>query len=261
MKTAKSLTIIIIAALGLPGIALANSGQAPAAIKTDSVKTEVRKAVLKLFKMDCSTCAAQIEAKLSSLKGISEATADFDKAEAYIIYDPARITVNKMIEEIRAIDFDAKAGDINSFPKSEIKELKAERDNKKLAALIQIEKEDEKLGIKVISQGEDINLQDNLDNNKLTVFDFYADWCDHCIELGENLKKLISVNPDLFVVKKIHLPGEAKDTFKLPVVKKYMKEEYGFPYIRIYDARGRMLYEGGDFAKIKQILNKNSGKA
>src|SRR6185295_15246439 len=100
MKKSKLLTVIIMSSLGLSGIASANSGQVIIANKNYIAKTTSQKAVLKLFKMDCSSCAAQIEAKLSSLKGISEATADYDKGEAYVIYDPSKISVNKMIEEI-----------------------------------------------------------------------------------------------------------------------------------------------------------------
>ncbi len=265
MKLSKSIIIGLSVLVCSSGTALAlnehNHIETKAEKKTESTKAGTHKAVLKLFKMDCSSCAAQIEAKLNSLDGISEATADYDKAEAYIVYDPAIINVNKMIAEIKAIDFNAKVGDIKAFPSSGIRAVKIERDDKKLATLKAIAEDDAKMGIKIVSNGEVIDLEKNLESGKITIYDFYADWCDHCIELGENLKSLMKRDPDAFVVKKIRLKGEAEDTYKLPIVKKYLKDVFGFPYIRIYDAKGKIIYEGGDFKEIEQVLKNNSTKS
>jgi thiol-disulfide isomerase/thioredoxin len=259
MKLTKA--VIIGMALIISCSGLASATQDKSQVNDHSEKTTSQKVVLKLFKMDCSACSAQIEAKLYSLDGISEAVADYEKAEAYVIFNPVKISVNKMISEIKAIEFDAKEGDIKTFPAEGLKTVKSAKDGEKLAALQKIEKEDEKLGIKIVSTGEVIDLEKDLDKNKLTIYDFYADWCDHCVILGENLKTLLQKNPESFVVKKIHLKGEAKDTFNLPIVKKYMKDVYGFPYIRIYNPKGVLLYEGGEFVQIEQVLKKNSGKA
>jgi thiol-disulfide isomerase/thioredoxin len=265
MSNKKSFIISLAILVFSSGAALAHNGhnhtETKAEKKTEPAKAGTTKAVLKLFKMDCSACSAQIEAKLNSLDGISEAVADYDKAEAYVIYNPTKINVNKMIAEIKAIEFDAKAGDIKTFPAEGLKTVKDTKTSQKIASLKAIEEDDAKVGIKIVSNGEVIDLEKNLDKNKLTVYDFYADWCDHCIELGENLKILMKKNPEAFVVKKIHLKGEAADTYKLPIVKKYLKDVFGFPYIRVYNSKGILLYEGGDLKEIEQVLSKNSGKA
>lgn len=60
------------------------------------------------------------------------------------------------------------------------------------------------------------NFQEILDNNKVVVFDFYANWCGPCRMLGQVLEEMVA-NDDLLVVAKINCDeeGELAQAFKI----------------------------------------------
>jgi Cu2+-exporting ATPase len=56
--------------------------------------------------MACAACAANVERKLNALEGVASASVSLPTRTALIEYDPARITLQAMKEEINAIGFD-----------------------------------------------------------------------------------------------------------------------------------------------------------
>ena len=67
------------------------------------MKTEI----IKLKGMDCKNCATSIKMYLSTLEGISKVDVSYDKKEAVVDYDSAKVNPNKIKEAIRELGFKA----------------------------------------------------------------------------------------------------------------------------------------------------------
>jgi len=97
--------------------------------------------------------------------------------------------------------------------------------------------------IYVISHGEKFDIQDHLVPGKITVFDFYSEYCPPCLAFAPVLEGLAEGRGDLVLVKvDINRPGHRGIDWESPVARQYDLE--GIPYMRIYDAEGKMTADG-----------------
>ena len=81
--------------------------------------------------------------------------------------------------------------------------------------------------------GKLVNLQDVLVPGKITLIDFYADWCVPCKKISSYLERLAKKDPDVFL-RKIDIVK-----WGTPVTMQYGIR--GIPDIRVFDRNGRML--------------------
>jgi thiol-disulfide isomerase/thioredoxin len=89
--------------------------------------------------------------------------------------------------------------------------------------------------IKIISNGEAIDLNNYLVKGRVVVFDFYADWCGPCRVLGPRVEALVLKYNDV-ILRKINIVN-----WTSPVAKKY--EIQFVPNVRVYDKQGKMVGE------------------
>lgn len=68
---------------------------------------------------------------------------------------------------------------------------------------------------------------------KITVFDFYADWCDPCRKADEHMQAVLAAQKDVAYRK---LDVGDWDT---PLGKRYLGDVPELPYLVVYDASGR----------------------
>jgi thiol-disulfide isomerase/thioredoxin len=95
----------------------------------------------------------------------------------------------------------------------------------------------------VLSQGEEIDVTDYLDKGKITIFDFYSEYCPPCKRIAPYLLKLHQERDDITVVKvDINRPGVRGIDWRSPVAQQYHLQS--IPHFQIYDAQGRLLAEG-----------------
>ncbi len=88
---------------------------------------------------------------------------------------------------------------------------------------------------------------------KVTIVDFYAEWCVPCKVLDEKIKGLLRQNSDV-ALRKVDIVGwespvarQCTEEFKMPAL----------PYVRIYGKNGRFLTAlGNDFEKIQAAVSK-----
>ena len=89
-----------------------------------------------------------------------------------------------------------------------------------------------------ISQGEEVKLEDYLVPGKITVFDFYSEFCPPCRALGPKLESLHQARPDLAVVKvDINRPGIHGIDWKSPVSQEFAL--HSIPHLSVFGPDGK----------------------
>jgi thiol-disulfide isomerase/thioredoxin len=96
----------------------------------------------------------------------------------------------------------------------------------------------------VANGGQEVNLASMLVPGKVTVVDFYADWCGPCRQVSPHLERLAREDPDVNVVK--------VDIVKwnTPVTQQYNIRSV--PNMRVYGRTGRVV--GSPTSDFRQIL-------
>jgi len=95
----------------------------------------------------------------------------------------------------------------------------------------------------VISHGERFEIEDHLAPGKITVFDFYSDFCPPCLAFASMFEALAQQRSDLVLVKvDINRPGRQGIDWHSPVSNQYNLRR--IPYMRIYDPAGELTADG-----------------
>ena len=90
--------------------------------------------------------------------------------------------------------------------------------------------------IRLISTGEEVALEDHLTPGKITLFDFYADWCPPCWEVEPDLERLAADTTNV-AVRKINIVD-----WTTPVVAQHGVTS--LPWFVLLDADGQVLAAG-----------------
>ena len=90
---------------------------------------------------------------------------------------------------------------------------------------------------KIITVGEQVNLEEHAVTGRITVFDFYADWCPPCKKLEVSLKNLKEVYGDRMEVKKLDLVE-----WQSPLAQQFGIKD--LPYLIIYGPDGKPMKVG-----------------
>ena len=110
------------------------------------------------------------------------------------------------------------------------------------------------MDIKIIKGGKRLDFKKHLTEGKITIFDFYADWCGPCRLYSPKLEHLLSENPDnLSLIKvdvidwKSELAKQLTKSYKLPAL----------PFTLIFNDKGRLLgrVEGNDIEAVENIIS------
>jgi thiol-disulfide isomerase/thioredoxin len=96
----------------------------------------------------------------------------------------------------------------------------------------------------VANGGQELDLKSYLVAGKVTVVDFYADWCGPCRQVAPHLERLAREDGEVNVVK--------VDIVKwnTPVARQYGITS--IPHLRVYDRLGRVV--GGGTSNFRQVL-------
>ena len=87
---------------------------------------------------------------------------------------------------------------------------------------------------------------------KITVIDFWAEWCRPCKKIGRMLDKLSAVDKRL-AVRKAEVPN-----FESPIARRHLANVAGLPVIWVYDEKGTRIkaLSGTSPAEVKNFLLK-----
>lgn len=64
----------------------------------------MKKVVLNILGMHCTSCAMNIDGELEDTEGVKESRTNYAKQQTQVTFDPEIVSVNKLISIIRKID-------------------------------------------------------------------------------------------------------------------------------------------------------------
>lgn len=95
----------------------------------------------------------------------------------------------------------------------------------------------------VLAQGQEIDITQHLDRGRITIVDFYSEYCGPCRRIAPYLLKLHQDREDITVVKvDINRPDVRGIDWTSPVARQYKLRS--IPHFQVYDPEGRLLAEG-----------------
>ncbi len=184
--------------------------------------------------MTCKVCANNATKVLRETKGVDSALVDFETKVAIVI---GKITESDIKNSIKkSTNFEALfQGDSLTKP------------------LTDDEKKD--LDILTIKGGGKIKFKDHLAQDKITMFEFYADWCKPCLVFSPKVEQYIKDNQTV-ALRKVDIVDWKSDISK-QLTKHYQMP--AIPFILIFNSQGDLIgkVEGNSIKKVTEIIQSN----
>jgi len=182
--------------------------------------------------LSCQACANTAASTLKSLAGVKSAHVDFASGRGTVVSDGA-VTKKQLKEAIATKNFEAVFVE-DTRDKTLTTEQKAGLD------------------ITIIEGGGKLKFRDYLNADKITIFDFYADWCGPCKLFSPKLEMMLLGREDLALVK-VDVVDWKSQIAKQLTIKCQMP---ALPFTLIFDDNGRLLgkVEGNNIGAVKEAL-------
>jgi len=230
---AASTMLLFAAALPLSGCNSTGTAKRQSASYTGELET-IRFAV---YGMSCDTCVGKASSKLRELRGVVRAGVDFESKKATVEAKKSAVTLGDIQSALGTLGFEAlPLGEQPTLPLSEA--------------------EKKTLDIQALRQGERLDLRKHLAQGKITLFDYYADWCGPCHLLTPKLERLVFKYQNV-ALRKVDIgtwesdaANQASSEFELP----------GLPFTRVFDIQGKLLGQvhGNQIEQIEAIVAANA---
>ncbi|HVT44979.1 MAG TPA: thioredoxin domain-containing protein [Thermoanaerobaculia bacterium] len=186
--------------------------------------------------IDCEECSEPILETLRGIAGVEKAELDWQAGRAKVVLVDG-FEKAKLKKAIDGIGFEAvfageQRPDLQPLPE----EVRA------------------RLDIVAFTDGSRIDLRKILVPGKVTILDYYADWCSPCHLLDIRLQHLLDSNSGL-AVRRIDVGTWDNDAAR-QATREFRLE--ALPYVRVYDVKGRFVgaVTGGSWEKIVKLVAK-----
>ena len=182
--------------------------------------------------MSCDNCAETATNLLIEVPGVREAQVDFKTKQARVVADP-KVGREDLRQAVASMGFEA------LFPGEE-------------ATSPLTEKERAGLDIQFISDGRAVGVENLLAPGKITIFDYFADWCGPCHLLSPKLERLLLVHEGL-ALRKIDIGDWTSDAAKQATKEFHLP---GLPFVRVFGADGELLgiVLGNHIEKVEELI-------
>jgi copper chaperone CopZ len=191
--------------------------------------------------IDCAACAAPIRKALNAIPGVSNAAVDWKAGTARVDvaegFDKSRI--RKALDAIgyEAVFSGEESSGLSPLPPDVAKTLD-----------------------RISFDGSrPVDVAASLAPGKITVLDYWAEWCSPCRLLDARLQHLQQESPDV-AVRRVNV-GKWDNAAARQATKEFRLE--ALPYVRVYDARGKFVDDvtGGSWDKLLKVLEKARARA
>lgn len=173
--------------------------------------------VLSLQGLDCRDCAAKAAERLREEPGVREVIFDEAKVELYVIHEPGRPAPERLAQVAHEADEEWKVV-LGAGYGSWVTRVKFPPN----------------ADVQWISKaGEDVEVAAHLAPGKVTVLDFYADWCGPCREVDLEMMEILEKHTGV-ALRKINIVD-----WDSPVTKHYMADVATLPYLVVHGKDGR----------------------
>jgi len=181
--------------------------------------------------LTCTSCANTATKVLREISGVDSAFVDFETKHAIVLGTATLAEIKNAIKEYTNFEV-LFEGDSLTKP------------------LLNYEKEN--LDIKTIKGGQKINFKKHLSSGKVTIFDFYADWCGPCRVFSPKVEHFIKEHPTV-ALRKVDIVDWNSDLSK-QLTKDYKMP--ALPFSLIFNDQGMFLgkVEGNNIEKVSQII-------
>lgn len=188
----------------------------------------------KIEGLSCEICAKNAKKALAEIEGVDSATVDC-KSKKAVVYSSGAISQNKIENVVSSKNFEA------VFPGEKLVKPLSEEQKKEL-------------DIATIKGGEKIQFSKHLSEGKITIFDFYADWCGPCRLYSPKLERLLLENSNV-ALRKVDvvdwdsdLAKQLTKAYKLPAL----------PFTLIFNDKAELIgrVEGNNIEEVDAIVNR-----
>ncbi|HEV8231798.1 MAG TPA: thioredoxin domain-containing protein, partial [Thermoanaerobaculia bacterium] len=186
--------------------------------------------------IDCKECAPPIIKALNDISGVRNAQVDW-KAGTASVEVPEGFDKAKIKKALDAIGYEA------VFPGETRKEYAALPDD-----VVQ------KLDIVSFDGAKKVDLKTIPVPGKITVLDYWAEWCSPCHFLEKRLQHLLNSDPKM-ALRRVNV-GKWDNAAARQATAEFRLD--ALPYVRVYDARGKFVDDvtGGSWDQFLKVLEK-----
>jgi copper chaperone CopZ len=191
--------------------------------------------------MDCAACGPPIVRTLAAVDGVKNARVDW-KAQTATVELPSSFDKQKIRTALTNAGFES------VFPGEQRKEIEALPDE-----IVRT------LDIIEYNDGRRVDVAKLLAPGKITIVDFYGEWCGPCRVLETRLQHLMRGKKNL-ALRRVDI-GKWDNEAAKQATREFHVE--ALPYIRLYDADGKYTgsVTGGMWDEVLALLAKASAKA
>jgi len=108
--------------------------------------------------------------------------------------------------------------------------------------------------VRVVSHGQQVNLEDYLVNGKTVIFDFFSKYCPPCMRIAPLVERVAETRDDVVLVKvDINRPDVQGIDWQSPVARQF--ELGGIPHFKIYGPDGQLVADDDNGRAARQMIN------
>jgi thiol-disulfide isomerase/thioredoxin len=170
--------------------------------------------VLSLPKLACLTCGAKVVKAIEALPGVTQATFSRESVEVGVAFEASATSADAILEKSNSVGETVVMGAGRGSYAPPVDH-------------------DEASDTVIISRGEEVTLSDHLAQGKVTVVDFYADWCGPCRRVAIIMNAIMSDRDDV-ALRKIDIVD-----WDTPVAQQHMREVSQLPYTIVFNKAGQ----------------------